>query len=202
MVESESVVVKSRYRKVSGMLDDKDEKIVEYFKEHPRSSFNQASKDLNLAKATIKRRFDKLVDNNYINVLVTANASKLDFSHALSFIEITQPSTEKAILDAFFSCPLVTTMFSLSGFEYNLVVCLLSKDRNNITNFIDTFPLSRLEGVKRRNTFFTKESEGFVGKPFWIPLAKNSKKTFFDEPFCNYQCDKCPLVDQIKEDIQ
>lgn len=184
------------------MLDKKDKEIIEYFKNNPRSSFNQAAGEINLAKATIKRRFDNLVENDVINVLLTANASKLDFSHALSFVEITQSSTEKAILDTFHSCPLVTTMFSLSGFEYNLVICLFSRDRNYIAQFMDVFPLSRLDGVKRRNTFFTKESEGFVGKPFWIPLAKNSQKTFFDKPFCNYECDSCPLVSEIDKDIK
>jgi DNA-binding Lrp family transcriptional regulator len=184
------------------MLDDKDRKIVEYFKKNPRSSFNQAAGEINLAKATIKRRFDNLMENDVINVLLTANASKLDFSHALSFIEITQPSAEKAILDTFHACPLVTTMFSLSGFEYNLVICLFSKDRNYITRFMDTFPLSRLDGVKRRNTFFTKETEGFAEKPFWIPLAKDSQKSLFDKPFCNFQCDTCPLINQIEKDFE
>ncbi|MHA2225852.1 MAG: Lrp/AsnC family transcriptional regulator [Candidatus Hodarchaeales archaeon] len=181
------------------MLDDKNREIVEFFKRNPRSSFNNAAKELNLAKATVKRRYEILVEKGYINILLTANASKLDFSHALSFIEITNPTTEKAILTHFGKCPMATTMFALSGFEYNLVICLLSKNREDIVKFMDVFPLSRLDGVKRRNTFFMKESEGFVNRPFWIPLSTNEEKPFFGNPSCQLKCETCPIVNEIEK---
>ena len=107
------------------MLDEKDKLIIEHFQKYPRSSFNQAAKALSLAKGTVKARFDDLVNKKLISPGVGLNISQLKFSHALSFIEITNPETEKAILEHFRDCPLVTAMFSVSGFEYNLVVCLV-----------------------------------------------------------------------------
>ena len=80
------------------MLDDRDKTIIEYFQKHPRSSFNQAAKDLGLAKGTVKTRFDNLVKEQLISAGIGLNISKLKFSHALSFIEIIDPETEKAIL--------------------------------------------------------------------------------------------------------
>ena len=40
------------------MLDEKDKLIIDHFQKNPRSSFNQAARDLNLAKGTVKKRFD------------------------------------------------------------------------------------------------------------------------------------------------
>ncbi|MHA2247819.1 MAG: Lrp/AsnC family transcriptional regulator [Candidatus Hodarchaeales archaeon] len=183
------------------MLDAKDKSIVEYYKNHPRHSFNAASSELKLHKATVKRRFEELVDKDLIQPLLCVNVSKLNFSHALSFIEIINPTTEKALLNEFTECPLVTTMFSLSGFEYNIVICLVSDRREDLTKFMDTFPISRLEGVKRRNTFPTKESKGFAELPFWIPLSKDPKKPFFEEPECGKNCEDCPIINKIEADF-
>lgn len=179
------------------MLDDKDKDIIDYFQKHPRSSFNQAAKDLNLAKGTVKTRFDNLVKKQLISPGVGLNISQLKFSHALSFIEITNSDTEKAILEYFYDCPLVTAIFSLSGFEYNLVICLIADSRDKISHFIDTFPLSHLPGVKRRNSFFVKESEGFSDKPFWFFFPPDSGKAFFDDYTCQNKCGSCGVIQNI-----
>jgi DNA-binding Lrp family transcriptional regulator len=183
------------------MLDEKDQLIVEYFKQNPRNSFNKAASELKFAKATIKRRFESLVEQGYISIHLTANASKLEFCHALSFLEITNPYTEKAILEHFTKCPLAVQIFSLSGFEYNLVICLLSKKREDLARFMDVFPLSRLNGVKRRNSYFAKESEVFTQKPFWIPLSLNPLKTIFEEPSCGLKCNDCSLISGIEVEL-
>ncbi len=183
------------------MLDEKDKLIVEHYKINPRDSFNAASNELKLHKATVKRRFEDLENENLIQTFLCVNVSKLNFSHALSFVEIINPTTEKALLNNFNGCPLVTTMFSLSGFEYNIVICLVSDRREDITKFMDTFPISRLDGVKRRNTFPTKESKGFAELPFWIPLSKDPQKPFFKEPECGKNCEDCPIVNKIEADF-
>ena len=184
------------------MIDAKDKDIIDYFQKHPRSSFNQAAKDLNLAKGTVKTRFDNLVERQLISPGIGLNISQLKFSHALSFIEITDPNTEKAILDYFYDCPLVTTIFALSGFEYNLVICLIADSRDKITKFIDTFPLSHLPGVKRRNSFFVKESEGFSDKPFWFFFPKDSEKSFFDDYSCQNKCGTCGVIKNISKNTK
>ncbi len=135
------------------MLDKKDKEIVEHFQKNPCSSFNEASKEVRSAKTTVKRRYDNLNNRNLIKTLLCANVSELNFSHALSFVEIINPATEREVLTVFLGCPLVTTIFSLSGFEYNLVICLVSDQREKIAKFMDAFPLNCLQGVKPHNTF-------------------------------------------------
>jgi DNA-binding Lrp family transcriptional regulator len=184
------------------MLDDKDKKIIAHFQKNPRDSFNQAAKELNLAKGTVKKRFDNLVEKNLISPGVGLNVSKLKFSHALSFIEITDPETEKAILAYFDKCPLVTAMFSLSGFEYNLVICLIADKREKISKFIDAFPLSHLPGVKRRNSFFVKESEGYADKPFWFFFPPTSERKLFEKFKCQNKCGACNVVSDIIAESQ
>lgn len=181
------------------MIDEKDKEIISYFQKDPRSSFNQAAKDLSLAKGTVKARYDKLVEENLISPGIGLNVSQLKFSHALSFIEITNPDTEKAILEYFHDCPLVTAMFSVSGFEYNIVICLVADTREKISKFIDTFPLSHLPGVKRRNSYFIKETEGFSDKPFWLFAPPSSEKNLFEDHTCQNRCGVCGVVSQIQE---
>jgi len=181
------------------MLDEKDIKIIEHFQKHPRSSFNQAAKALSYAKGTVKARFDDLKEKNLISPGVGLNISQLKFSHALSFIEITNPETEKAILEYFQDCPLVTAMFSVSGFEYNLVICLVADTREKISKFIDTFPLSHLPGVKRRNSFFVKETEGFSDTPFWLFVPPNSEKSLFEDHTCQNRCGACGVISHIHD---
>ena len=183
------------------MLDEKDKAIIEYFRQNPRNSFTKASEALGMAKGTVKRRYDKLVKKNLISEGIGLNLSQLKFSHALSFIEITNPQTEKAILDYFYDCPLVTAIFSLSGFEYNLVICLVADTREKITTFIDTFPLSHLPGVKRRNSFFVKESEGFSDKPFWLFIPNGSGKKIFKQHDCQDKCGACRVIERISEEV-
>ncbi|MHA2052291.1 MAG: Lrp/AsnC family transcriptional regulator [Candidatus Hodarchaeales archaeon] len=179
------------------MLDDKDRKIIEHFQKNPRGSFNQAAKELGFAKGTVKARFDDLVKRNLISPGIGTNIAGLKFHHALSFIEITDPETEKAILEYFQDCPLVTAMFSVSGFEYNIVICLVADEREKITRFIDTFPLSHLPGVKRRNSFFVKESEGFKERPFWFFFPPKSTKNIFGEHKCQNSCGSCDMIVNI-----
>ncbi len=181
------------------MIDEKDKKIIDYFQKHPRCSFNQAAKDLSYAKGTIKARFDDLEEKNLISPGIGINITQLKFSHALSFIEITNPDTEQAILEYFQDCPLVTAMFSVSGFEYNLVICLVADSREKISKFIDTFPLSHLPGVKRRNSFFVKETEGFADKPFWLFNHPNSVKQLFDDHSCQNRCGACGVISLIQK---
>ncbi|MFX0199009.1 MAG: Lrp/AsnC family transcriptional regulator [Candidatus Hodarchaeota archaeon] len=181
------------------MLDEKDKAIIDFFQKNPRESFTQAAKALGMAKGTVKRRYDSLVEKKLISEGIGLNLSQLKFSHALSFIEITDPQTEKAILDYFYDCPLVTAIFSLSGFEYNLVVCLVADTREKIAAFIDTFPLSHLPGVKRRNSFFVKESEGFSDKPFWLFFPNGSSKKIFNQHDCQDKCGACGVIERISE---
>ncbi len=182
------------------MLDKKDKAIIDFFQRNPRESFTQAAKALSMAKGTVKRRYDNLVEKKMISEGIGLNLSQLKFSHALSFIEITDPQTEKAILDYFYDCPLVTAIFSLSGFEYNLVVCLVADTREKIATFIDTFPLSHLPGVKRRNSFFVKESEGFSDKPFWLFIPNGSGKKIFKQHDCQDKCGACGVMERITEE--
>jgi DNA-binding Lrp family transcriptional regulator len=179
------------------MLDDKDKKIIAFFQKNPRESFNKAAQKLNLAKGTVKKRYDNLVAKNLISPGIGLNVNQLKFSHALSFIEITDPETEKAILAYFDKCPLVTAMFSLSGFEYNLVICLIADTREKISKFIDAFPLSHLPGVKRRNSFFVKESEGYADKPFWFFFPPASERKLFHTFKCQNKCGACNVVSDI-----
>lgn len=181
------------------MIDEKDRQIIEHFQKNPRSSFNQAAKALSLAKGTVKARFDDLKARNLISPGIGLNITQLRFSHALSFIEITNPETEKAILEHFQDCPLVTAMFSVSGFEYNLVICLVADTREKISKFIDTFPLSNLPGVKRRNSFFVKETEGFSDKPFWLFVPPNSEKSLFEDNVCQNRCGMCGVISNIQD---
>jgi DNA-binding Lrp family transcriptional regulator len=184
------------------MIDEKDKDIIEYFQRNPRSSFNQAARELSLAKGTVKTRFDDLVKRNLISPGIGLNVAGLKFSHALSFIEITNAETEKAILEYFQDCPLVTAMFSVSGFEYNLVICLVADEREKITKFIDTFPLSNLPGVKRRNSFFVKETEGFSDKPFWFFFPPSSDKSLLNQHFCQNRCGACGVIENIQTKTQ
>lgn len=184
------------------MLDERDKKIIEYFQQNPRESYTKAAKDLDMAKGTVKRRYDILVEKKLISPGIGLNLSQLKFSHALSFIEITDPQTEKAILDYFYACPLVTAIFSVSGFEYNLVICLVADTREKINTFIDTFPLSHLPGVKRRNSFFVKESEGFSDTPFWFFFPKGSKKGIFNQNDCQKKCGACGVMERITEEVE
>ncbi len=183
------------------MIDEKDKDIINYFQKDPRSSFNRAAEVLGLAKGTVKARYEKLVEQNLISPGIGMNVAQLKFSHALSFIEITDPETEKAILDYFNDCPLVTAMFSVSGFEYNLVICLVADKREKISKFIDTFPLSHLPGVKRRNSYFIKETEGYSDKPFWLFSPPTSEKNIFDDHTCQNRCGACGVISQIQKKV-
>ncbi len=184
------------------MLDEKDRKIIEHFQKNPRGSFNQAARELGLAKGTVKARFDDLVERNLISPGIGMNIAALKFHHALSFIEITNPNTEKAILEYFQDCPLVTAMFSVSGFEYNLVICLVADEREKISKFIDTFPLSHLPGVKRRNSFFIKETEGFSENPFWFFFPPSSDKNLLEQHLCQNRCGACGVISNMKDKTQ
>ncbi|MHA2299034.1 MAG: Lrp/AsnC family transcriptional regulator [Candidatus Hodarchaeales archaeon] len=182
-------------------FDEKDRKIAEYFAENPRSSFTQASKSLEWTKTTIKNRHEKLANNEKVKTFLCLNASNAGFCHALSFVEIVDSETEKAILEEFDRCPLITTVFSLSGFEYSLVICLAGEKREDINKFIDVFPLSQLSGVKRRNSYLAKKTEGFAEKPFWIPLSPDPDKGLFKEHWCGLNCESCLLIKNISEKL-
>ncbi|MHA1167783.1 MAG: hypothetical protein ACTSP4_09845 [Candidatus Hodarchaeales archaeon] len=190
------------------MLDDKDRKILKYFAKYPRESFSKALKYLEKqkpqlikSKTTIKKRFDKLVAEKKAMPLLCLNFTNIGFSHGISFIDITNADVEKAILKVFKDCPIISTILVPSGFEYDLIFCLVAEKREYIDTFMDVFPLSQFDSVKRMNSFLVKSSEGFSDMPFWVPLSPESKKFILDEPWCGRKCGTCPLIDKVKEEL-
>ena len=175
-------------------MDDRDNLLVDLLVKDPRSSLSALAQSMGISVTAVSKRLKKLEDDGYIRFEVSVNIQKFKLSHAIMLIETKDALSRAEIIERYASCPLVDKIFDIIGFEYHLLVCLISPDPALMANFMTYCPIRYMDGIKRINGF---NSLIDTHKPFFLPIKKkNSEEKSGCEINCAKDCNRykrlCP----------
>ena len=98
-------------------LDEKDQFILQKLKEDGRISYGNIAKELNLSESTVRKRVNRLIEENIIERFTIVLNPKKSGKKILSFITLV-PSTQsniKDLIDNILKLPEITEAFYMSG---------------------------------------------------------------------------------------
>jgi DNA-binding Lrp family transcriptional regulator len=168
-------------------MDDRDNHLLELLVEDPRRSLTSLAKNMNLSVTAVSKRLRKLENENYIKFEVSINLQKFKIfkmTHAIMFIETKDAKSRAEVIDRFSQCPLVENIFDIVGFEFHLLVCLVSPDSNLLANFMTYCPIRYLDGVKRANCYYSMID---THRSCFLPITKYKSKNM---QTCGTDCSK------------
>ena len=190
---------------VTENLSDRDYELLCILMDNPRANLSKIARELNISVTAVSKRLKKLENNDFIKYKVAINLNKYNVSHSIMLIETADSKCRAEIIQKFSSCPLVANIFDIVGWEYHLLLCLVSPDQRLLNNFINYCPINFLPGIKRSLILPTMINNY---RPTYIPVCFNKKEGCGTD--CAKDCDRygrkcpgCPTQEMIdKEDIQ
>ena len=162
-------------------LNDRDYELLCVLMDNPRANLSTIARELNISVTAVSKRLKRLENNDFIKYKVAINLNKYNVSHSIMLIETVNSKIRAEIIQKFTSCPLVANIFDIVGWEYHLMLCLVSPDQRLLNNFMNYCPINFIKGIKRSITLPTIINNF---KPTFIPVSFNKN------PGCGMDCAK------------
>lgn len=186
-------------------LSERDYELLCILMEDPRANLSKIARELNISVTAVSKRLKRLEKNDIIKYKVAINLNKYNVAHSIMLIETVDSKSRAEIIQKFSSCPVVANIFDIVGWEYHLLLCLVSPNQRLLNNFMNYCPVHFLDGIKRSITLPTMLNNY---KPTYIPVCFNSKKGCGTN--CSKECNRyksecpgCPTEEMIdNRDVQ
>ena len=131
-------------------LDDLDFAILTYLQQDGRMSFTVIAEKLKVSIGTIRTRFNKLIEDNTINIIGRVDPEKVGFnSYAHIAVFIRPAPLKEKVAQKISKMPEVSFLAMTSG-DYDLEVDVMCRDNDHLVSFIDE--ISKIEGVHQTKT--------------------------------------------------
>lgn len=136
-------------------LDDLDHKIVEELTRNGRAPFNQIAKVVDSSTDTVKRRYERLVENNFMKVSIQINPALLGYKATVHFlISMSNQSELNKIVELLTKIPNVSYIVKMSGGDFELLVCMLVMELDEIC--VVTDKIREIPDVERVESYIKK----------------------------------------------
>jgi len=127
-------------------LDNTDMQIVEKLSSSGRAPFSRIAKSLGVSTDTVSRRYDALLENDYIKVCVQINPLMLGYSGLLSFYVAFASESKKQAIESIAEIPDVSYLAKISG-EYDMQVAVLVRQVQNIYEINEK--IMQISGIRK-----------------------------------------------------
>ena len=181
-------------------ISDRDYQLLCILMENPRANLSKIARELNISVTAVSKRLKRLEKNDFIKYKVAINLKKYNVSHSIMLIETIDSKSRAEIIQKFSSCPVVANIFDIIGWDYHLMMCLISADQRLLNNFMNYCPINFLRGFKRTITLPTMINNY---NPTYIPVCFESKEGCGND--CANDCDRyksecpgCPTREMIE----
>ncbi len=166
--------------------DEVDKKIVSILRADGRSSYKKISEALDFSVMGAKKRTDKLLEEDLIDVKTDLNVEALGYYAAIILLEVDNRNL-KNILNKFKKCPRVVNCYTLlSG--YNLAALIISENRDTFeSEFGENCSLRNQEGI-RRSEFYPIGAIHYT--PF-LPIRMELFTGLNEATPCGVMCGEC-----------
>ncbi|NHI94420.1 MAG: hypothetical protein EAX96_18160 [Candidatus Lokiarchaeota archaeon] len=146
------------------MVDEIDLKIISDLQEDGRKSLTAIGSEIvkkkksndgkledqhGISHVSVKKRLNKLVENQFIKVTADLNAQKFNFQLALISAEVESHEATQKIIRKFSGCPRVIFLSTLGGGSYNVACIIACEDRETLNSVLAVCSLRNQEGIRR-----------------------------------------------------
>ena len=168
-------------------LDEVDRKIVSKLQLDGRTTLRELAKNIGFTSMGIKKRLQKLKDQNCIQVSTLLNSFSFKLSPAIVMLEMENAEAMQNLLDRFRDCPRVINIFKTMG-GYNLIALVIAEDKDTLESIsVEKCSLRSSEGI-RRSEFYPISDIYF--SPF-LPVREHLTHKDKDVTPCNVDCRPC-----------
>ena len=168
-------------------LDEVDRKIVSKLQLDGRTTLQELAKNIGFTSMGIKKRLQKLKDQNCIQVSTLLNSFSFKLSPAIVMLEMENAEAMQNLLDRFRDCPRVINIFKTMG-GYNLIALVIAEDKDTLESIsVEKCSLRSSEGI-RRSEFYPISDIYF--SPFLQVREHLTHKDKGVTP-CNVDCRPC-----------
>ena len=130
-------------------MDDLDRKIISQLQLDGRTTFQELAKIVDFSSMGAKKRVEKLLRNDAIQVSALVNAEKLNLRAAVVLIEMEDAEAMQRLLDRFAECPRVVHIFTTLG-GYNIIALVVAEDRKTLDSIsVEKCSLRSGKGIRR-----------------------------------------------------
>ncbi|MDQ1281305.1 MAG: hypothetical protein QG670_2570 [Thermoproteota archaeon] len=168
-------------------MDEVDRKIIQQLQENGRTTFEELGKKTGFTSMGVKKRVDKLLEEEIIKVSTSINLKSLNLCAAIVLLEMESADVMQLLLERFRNCPRVVHIFTTLG-GYNLIALVVAENQETLQSIsMEKCSLRSSEGI-RRSEFYPIGNIHF--SPF-LPVRENlTHKEMMDAP-CKVDCIPC-----------
>ncbi len=167
-------------------MDEVDRKLLSMLHDNGRATLKQLGDTVNYSPTGVKKRMERLIDQNVMKVSALLNLETLNIQSALLLLELESGSAIQKFQERFKGCPRIVNMFSTLG-GFNLAILMIAEDTNALEGISSGHcPLRAHEGV-RRSEFYPISGQL---SPY-LPLKEHLVRTNSEITPCQWNCKTC-----------
>ena len=169
-------------------LDDIDWKLITELQSNGRKTFKELGEKIGFTSLGAKKRVDKLLQREIINISALVNTDALNLCLALIMLEIESAEAMRKIIDRYNRCPRVINVFTTMG-GYNLIALVMAEDQPTLeSESVERCALRSGEGIRRSEFYLI----GRVHHTPFLPLKVDVIREKGEVTPCGVQCKDCP----------
>ena len=175
-------------------MDDIDWKLIKQLRSNGRKTYKELGEAIGFTSLGAKKRVEKLLKKNLINISALVNTDALDLRLALILLEIENAETMRNIIDRYNKCPRVINFFTTMG-GYNLIALVMAEDQTTLeSESMEKCALRSGEGIRRSEVYLIGRVHHY---PF-LPLKTDILQEKSEITPCGVQCKECPSFQDEK----
>ena len=168
-------------------LDEVDQKIISQLQTDGRTTLEELAKAIGFTSMGIKKRLQKLLDQEAIKVSASLNPFFFKLCPAIVLLEMESAEAMQNLLERFKECPRVVHIFKTIG-GYNLIALVVAEDQDTLESIsMEKCSLRSSAGI-RRSEFYPIGDIHF--SPF-LPVREHLTHKERTVAPCNVDCKPC-----------
>jgi Lrp/AsnC family transcriptional regulator for asnA, asnC and gidA len=169
-------------------LDEIDWKIIKHLQRDGRKSFRDLGKAIGYTGLGAKKRVEKLLDKDVIQVSALINTNTLDLQLAMIMLETESAEAMRKIVDQYKDCPRIISLFTTMG-GYNLIALVMAENPGTlVSESMEQCALRSGPGI-RRSEFYPI---GTIHHSPYLPLRGGIPHVKSHVSPCGVDCRECP----------
>jgi DNA-binding Lrp family transcriptional regulator len=168
-------------------LDEVDRKIISQLQIDGRTTLGDIAKNVGYTSMGVRKRLQKLVDQNAIKVSALLNPAFFKLFPAIVMLEMESAKAMQNLIDRFKNCPRVVYIFRTIG-GYNLIALVVAEDQTTLESISVEKCSLRSGGGIRRSEFYPISDMYF--SPF-LPVREHLTHKEKTAAPCNVDCRPC-----------
>ena len=166
------------------LIDEVNKKLISELQRNGRMPVSQISDKLGMSNVAVKKRLDKLLKGELINVSANLNVEVLKAKIAVLLIEVKDLNTIRELASSLTKCP--RTIFFSGLMASSLLALVFGEDLSTLESIVGTCVAKGKKGIMHSEVYFVS----FPIHPKFLPIKVLPKKEFEKSP-CGMKCDSC-----------